>query len=141
VKTASIGAFAILEARGKIVLVRHANGEKKWSLPGGGLETGETPTQAIFREVWEETGISDATFRHIGAFFLRKSAGVVFLFHGKEDNIVISCGAKDTQEIADIVLADPNNLPIDIYPAQKKLIERWKNDDLGHRGHWPFDLL
>ena len=138
-KTASIGAFAIIEIQGRIILVRHANGEKKWSLPGGGLEAGETPIHAVFREVWEETGMSDVAFRHIGTFFLRKSAGAVFLFHGREFCYEGEVG--DYQEISDITLVDPNNLPTDIYPAQKKLIERWLNDDLGNRGAWPFDLL
>ena len=137
----SIGAFAIVENKGMIILVRHTNGERKFSLPGGGLEVGETAAHTIHREVWEETGMHELSFRHIGTFFLRKSAGVVFLFHAKENSIMILDATKDAQEIADIILADPNDLPIDIYPAQRKLIERWRDDDLGNRGHWPFDLL
>jgi len=139
VNNASIGAFAILEVQRKIVVVRHANGERKLSLPGGGLEAGETPTRAIVREVWEETGLSDVAFRHIGTFFLRKSAGVVFLFHSRE--FCYEGEVADYQEIADVVLIDPDNLPTDLYPAQRKLIERWRNDNLGNRGYSPFDLL
>lgn len=29
-----------------------------WGLPGGGLEYGEHPEQAVVREVWEETGLT-----------------------------------------------------------------------------------
>ena len=138
---ASIGAFAIVESKGMIVLVRHANGEQKFSLPGGGIEAGETPSRAIKREVWEETSICELGLRHIGTFFLRKSIGVIFLFHAKKDNIMILGVTKDIKEIAEIILADPCNLPTNIYPAQKKLIERWRNDNLGNRGYSPFDLL
>ncbi len=31
---------------------------KKWSIPKGGMELGETPEQTARREVWEETGIT-----------------------------------------------------------------------------------
>ena len=91
--------------------------------------------------MWEETGIHNIAFRHIGTFFLHKSAGGLFLFHARKNSIVISDEEKDPQEITDIVLVDSYNLPNDLYPAQRKLIERWRDDDLGNRGHWPFDLL
>lgn len=40
----------------RLLLVR-ARGEGKWSLPGGWATPGETPSQALVREVEEETGI------------------------------------------------------------------------------------
>ena len=40
---------------GAILMVRHEHeGEAYWTLPGGGVEPGETPEQAIVREVLEE---------------------------------------------------------------------------------------
>ena len=41
-------------SKGKILLVRH-RGEKNFSLPGGGIEKGETILEAAVREVREET--------------------------------------------------------------------------------------
>jgi len=134
---ASIGAFAIIETREKIVLVRHAYGAQGISLPGGGLEAGETPARAISREAWEEVGLSDAALWHIGTFFLRKSAGVVFLFLGSAS--IAGKVSNSSEEISEILLADPSNLPTDLYPAQRKLIERWKTNNLGDENE--FHLL
>ncbi len=44
---------------GRVLLIRRgrAPGRGSWTLPGGKLEPGETPAQAIAREVREETGL------------------------------------------------------------------------------------
>ena len=53
------GAFVVVvdASNQKIVLVKHSYGERKWGLPGGGLENGENPTDGAIREVREETGL------------------------------------------------------------------------------------
>lgn len=44
-------------------MVRHRDAEREyWTLPGGGVESGETPHEAVVREVKEETGL-DARVR------------------------------------------------------------------------------
>ena len=47
-----------------ILMVRHVGPARSyWTLPGGGIEAGETPAEAAVREVWEETGIRVRTVR------------------------------------------------------------------------------
>lgn len=48
-------AASILDQGGRLLLQEKASGEG-WSLPAGGVEPGETPREAIVREIEEETG-------------------------------------------------------------------------------------
>jgi len=55
-----IRVSALLRWRERILLCRHEKGDKQyWLLPGGGVEAGETLTQALHRELHEEIGIED----------------------------------------------------------------------------------
>jgi mutator protein MutT len=46
----------VLIYRGRVLLLRNERGE--WELPGGRLDAGETPKEAVVREIREETGLS-----------------------------------------------------------------------------------
>jgi putative (di)nucleoside polyphosphate hydrolase len=56
---ANVG-LAVVDAAGKVLLLRRADHPEAWQLPQGGLEPGETPTAAAWRELAEETGLSAA---------------------------------------------------------------------------------
>lgn len=60
-------AAAVIIRDGRILMVHersHRSGREWWTLPGGGIEPGETPEQAVRREVLEETGlvVEEATY-------------------------------------------------------------------------------
>ena len=67
-------AFAIILHARQILLVK-ARQKDNWQLPGGRLEAGETPHQALTREVHEETGLNAAPLRLIGTY--RRQDGTV----------------------------------------------------------------
>ena len=51
------GADALVRnERGEVLLVRRAD-DGRWAMPGGWIDPGETPEQAVVREVAEETGL------------------------------------------------------------------------------------
>lgn len=45
---------AIFNEKGELLLQKRSD-KKKWGLPGGAIELGETFEDAVIREVWEET--------------------------------------------------------------------------------------
>jgi 8-oxo-dGTP diphosphatase len=62
------GAYAILPRGGDILLTYQGNPHHEYQLPGGGIDPGESPLQALHREVFEETGWRIANPRKIGTF-------------------------------------------------------------------------
>jgi 8-oxo-dGTP diphosphatase len=66
---ATVGVFAaVFDGEGRILCVRRAYGPKTWTTPGGRVEVGESPIEALEREVKEETGYSVQTKRLLGAY-------------------------------------------------------------------------
>jgi len=55
-----IRVSAILRWHGRTLLCRHEKGDRQyWLLPGGGVNSGESLTSALHRELSEEIGIDD----------------------------------------------------------------------------------
>ena len=62
----SVNAF-ILDDAGRVLLQRRSD-NGNWNLPGGGLELGERLSEALNREVREETGLEVEILRYIGVY-------------------------------------------------------------------------
>ncbi|MFV0131534.1 NUDIX hydrolase [Streptomyces sp. HMX112] len=63
-----LAAYAVCIDDGRVLLARHIppNGESNWTLPGGRVEHGEDPFDAVIREVAEETGCAAVVERLLG---------------------------------------------------------------------------
>jgi 8-oxo-dGTP pyrophosphatase MutT (NUDIX family) len=69
-------------------ICRYTSGATEWELPAGGIETGETETEAASREVLEETGYSSKNHELLYSYYpMNGSANK--LFH------VVRCKAMD----------------------------------------------
>jgi len=111
-------AAVILDNENRIMLVKLTYQRKHpWGLPGGGLNYGESPEDAVVREVWEETsmkvGIEKFLFvkawtpDRIGMYFLCNITDGLF---------------KPSDEVSEIGYFSLDNLP-DVRPLDFKLIK------------------
>ena len=77
--------MVIADGEGRVLTVRQRGGPFRdaWLLPGGGVEAGESPEDAVRREVAEETGLEVVSLRHIRRYEVRLDDGGGY--HGHVD--------------------------------------------------------
>jgi len=76
----AIGAFAVIfDDRGGVLLC-HRRDLDLWNLPGGAVESGELPTEAVVRETKEETGLDVVVERLVGVYGKADKDELVFAF-------------------------------------------------------------
>jgi 8-oxo-dGTP diphosphatase len=63
----SSAAAVVRDEAGRILVGRHEVGDR-WVIPGGIIDPGETPAQAMVREVREETGLEVVPTRLLGVW-------------------------------------------------------------------------
>ncbi len=84
-----VAAYALL-TRGEEVLLTRMSArtriEGRWTLPGGGVDHGEDPRDALRREIYEETGLTAEPGRvldvHATHFTGARADGLVEDYHG-----------------------------------------------------------
>jgi len=110
IKTRDFAIAVVVTPDGRVVLERsYKHGPRRiaLALPAGYVDDGETPDQAVRRELREETGYTSDDWRHLGSFTVDGNYGVctahLFLarnarFAGK------SPGSDDLEEIEVLTL-------------------------------------
>ena len=124
-------AVIIPDEQGRILLQKRTDGDW-WSLPAGGMEPGETPTQAAMREVREETGLEIAIERFLGVYTdpavctvypdgrRVQIVSVTFLARAAGGELIES-----NEETAELRWFPPEALPDNLTPTSRERIERY----------------
>lgn len=79
--TQGVAAICFIVDGDRILLMQAPWAEHRWSVIGGRLEPGETPDEAVRREVFEETGLTLADCRSAGQLLRDEGNGHSTLIH------------------------------------------------------------
>ena len=135
-----VAAAILLDSRGRVLLVGndwHGYGKIRYTLPGGVVEPGETTTEALRREVKEETGLVITEIKHL-AYSVhiedkrRDDRAISFAFFAEyagllnprdPDGFIVEARFVPVEEVQGI---------IPIAPLRDPLVNYLRNGDPGH---------
>ncbi len=122
----SVTAGAIVtDARGRVLLLKHRfRPGSGWGMPGGFMERGEQPSEAVQRELREEVGLEVKNLELLTtrAFKTAKQVEIVFTCQAVGDPDQLSF------EIQKAAWFLPDQLPPELPKDQVQLIKRALND-------------
>ncbi len=116
-----MGAFAVIYEEnsrdsGRVLLCRLSYVDL-WSLPGGGVDHGETPVEAVVREVKEETGL-DARVRRLVGVDTKSDGNLVFCFECE----VTGGELTTSEETLEFGYFAPGGFPAESSEAQRRRV-------------------
>lgn len=131
--------YAVICARyqGKWLLCRHKE-RTTWEIPGGHIESGETPLETVRRELWEETGAIDADIHPVCVYAVNRDRMLTYGMLCFAEVHSMGVIPKDS-EIAEAKLFDhlPNHLTYPaIQPALFERVQGWLNVQSGAGELW-----
>ncbi|HEX2850003.1 MAG TPA: NUDIX domain-containing protein [Acidimicrobiales bacterium] len=127
----------VVDAEGRVLLVRHTYGPSTWHLPGGGVKRRETIEAAARRELREEAGVvCTGALALLGVYSNVRG--------GKSDHISVLVATeweceRDPHDSAEIAAAEwfaPDDLPDDATPATRRRVAEWRAGSRGLIDAW-----
>lgn len=99
-----------------------------WVLPGGGVEKGETPEEAIIREIEEESGLQAEIIRQVGEYTpINRLANHTFLYECKTIGGTLQTG----EETRNLGFFEFESLPSPCFKLHKDFLKDAKSNEPG----------
>ncbi len=115
------GAFGtIINERGEILLL-HRRDVDLWNPPGGRVEAGESPWQAVVREVREEAGVEAEVLRLASVSWKPRASEILFQFVCR----IVAGELCATEESDDFQYFPLEGLPQQLSPNFRGRLLRW----------------
>jgi ADP-ribose pyrophosphatase YjhB (NUDIX family) len=109
--TPKVDTRAVVLREGKILMVKEAD-DKLWSLPGGWADVGDRPSDAVCREVVEETGLVVRVERLLGVWDRNLHGHPPYPWHVYK--LIFFC-----KELGGTLQLSEDSLDIDFFDPQK----------------------
>ena len=100
----------------KILLVREKL-DGGWTLPGGWVEVGETPSEAVEKEVWEESGFRTKAVKMLAFYDRDKQGHPPHPYHIYKACFlceIVSGEAQTSMETTEVAFFGRNEIPSDL---------------------------
>jgi len=112
-------AAVVFDEQDRVLLVKTTyNRAHPWGVPGGSLEYGETPEDAVVREVWEETSLKVEIDRFLFVkTWIPDRVGMYYICHIEDGEFTPS------EEVSEFGYFSLDDLP-DVRPLDVTLIEQ-----------------
>ena len=122
----TIGAFGIIFDEQGRVLLCHREDLDVWNLPGGRVDSGEMPTDAVIREVMEESGLEVEIESLVGVYgkINKDELDFCFICSSIGGQLLITDGAGEAKYF------EVNNLPFNTNPKHVERIHDSQNPNL-----------
>jgi ADP-ribose pyrophosphatase YjhB (NUDIX family) len=121
--------------QGQVLLVRRASEPAKglWSLPGGYMDAGEMPAEALRRELYEEVALPIQVVRFVDFFPIAaahgRNAGIVLAFYAQPMGEPRALHCAEEVSAADWFAS--HELPVELaFESTRTLLDRWQSEPI-----------